>query len=224
MARFWTAVVTLVMLLVPATTRAGDLTLRDVIELHRSGLGDDVLIAVIQADGGPLALSYADIMDLKGYGLSERVIAALVRTGGRRVSEEALPGQAAVDVQQHVNVYAVPSVVVVAAPRPEDRHGRDDDRRRHDRGRDDAHRGRDHAQDVTRWDPPPAAWVTRPTDGRNVSSEGVVRTGKPPATWVTPNEIRTAPRGFHPGDSPDETKRSDASPAKGEDSRRRTPR
>ena len=65
---------------------AGDLTLRDVIELHRTGLGEDLLIAVIDADGGPFPLSFADIQDLKSDGLSERVIAALVRTGTRRAS------------------------------------------------------------------------------------------------------------------------------------------
>jgi len=75
------SVAILMMLLVPAAVRADDLTLRDVIELRRAGLGEDVLLAVIEADGGAFALSYADIMDLKGEGFSERLIAALVRTG-----------------------------------------------------------------------------------------------------------------------------------------------
>ena len=72
------------LLLTPLSAAAGELTLRDVMELHRTGLGDDLLIAVIEADGGPFRLSFADIQDLKSDGLSERVIAALVRTRARQ--------------------------------------------------------------------------------------------------------------------------------------------
>ena len=203
-------------LLVPATARAGDLTLRDVIELHRAGLGDELLIAVIEADGGPFTLDYAEILDLKSGGLSERVITALVRTGRGRAagSPDATPlslsadAPPAVVVEQDVTQVA-PMVVVVGATSPYD-VSHTNSRHRHDDGR--GGRGdRRHSQ------PPPATWVTRIEDGRNISSRG--RTfdgGKPPATWVTPHDIRTAPRGFHPGNQDTPRRGSDRDGRRGD--------
>ena len=61
------ALLAMALLLAPHSARANDeaLTLRDVIELHRSGLGDELLMAVIEAAAGGVRLSYADIQDLK---------------------------------------------------------------------------------------------------------------------------------------------------------------
>ncbi len=109
-----TLVALLALLLAPLPAAAGDLILRDVIELHRTGLGDDLLVAMIDADGSVFTLSFADIQDLKSDGLSERVIAALVRTGSRRAAaaQSAAPP---VHVSQNVVTYA-PTVVVVQTP------------------------------------------------------------------------------------------------------------
>jgi hypothetical protein len=162
------------LLLAPLPARATDeaLTLRDVIELHRSGLGDDLLIAVIDADAGGVTLSYADIQDLKSDGLSERVIAALVRSGGRRTA--SAPGDApapVVHVTQQVTTWAptviAPTIVVVPPPASDGRHER---------------RQREAAT------PPAATWVTRRDDGKNVAATGEIRTGRPAATWVTPRD------------------------------------
>ena len=160
------------LLLTPLSAVAGDLTLRDVIELHRTGLGDDLLIAVIDADAGPLRLSLADIQDLKGDGLSERVIAALVRAGARQSLPDGVE-----TVVEPVRVYQeaipyVPALVVVGTPVVPTpvvplRRG------------DRAHRSQ----------PPPATWVTRQEDGKNVpASTRVGRSSVPPATWVTPRD------------------------------------
>jgi hypothetical protein len=129
-----------------ATASAGDLTLRDVYELHRTGMGDDLLIALVEADPGPLELSLADIQDLKGAGFSERLIAALVMASRRPTAQ---PPTAPVVVQQHVYAptYAptfAPTFVyaptVVIAPRP-----REDDSPR---------------RPPVRREKPPATWVT----------------------------------------------------------------
>lgn len=167
-------VLALALLLAPRPALAGELTLRDVIELHRSGLGDELLMAVIQADGGPFALSLADILDLRSDGLSERVIAALVRTGSRPWSS---PGETpVVQVQQHVTQVA-PTVVVVSHGAPARRRARIDAPPR------PFSPGPGQIPPMT---PPPATWTTRREDGRNVSDRGHVRSGKPAATWVTP--------------------------------------
>jgi hypothetical protein len=182
------------LLLAPWSARADELTLRDVIELHRSGLGDELLIAVIEADGGPFTLDFTDIHDLKSDGLSERVIAALVRTGKRRSASTA--EAPAVSVEQHVTNVVPGLVVVGAATIPhgvDDRDGRHQSERfpRADDGRRDGRRKPyDHKVEV-----PAATWITRQEDGRNVSPPMPRRHhDTPAATWVTPNPIRTERR------------------------------
>jgi hypothetical protein len=181
---------------VPA--RAGDLTLRDVIELHRAGLGDELLIAVIEVDGGPFALGLADIHDLKGDGVSERVIAALVRTGARRSAPEG-HGTPTVHVEQHVTS-VVPGTVLLAPVLPYHAtvvpayvHG-------HPRTGSPTHTPpRTTAQPRAPFDHrveiPPATWITPSRDGRVNVPSTPVRRERPPATWVTPNPGRAeAPR------------------------------
>ena len=165
------------LVLTPLSAAAGDLTLRDVMELHRTGLGDDLLIAVIDADGGPFRLSFVDIQDLKSDGLSERVIAALVRTGGRQpLLEDVGTVVEPVAVYQEVVAY-VPSLVMVGTPVVP--VWRDENHVRHY-----ARRG-DRSLPAQ---PPPATWVTQREDGRNVPATGQVRSTVPPATWVTPRD------------------------------------
>ena len=57
------------------------LTIRDIIELSRAGLGDDVLLALIEVDGSVFATDTATLKQLKTAGVSERVIVAMVRSG-----------------------------------------------------------------------------------------------------------------------------------------------
>lgn len=182
-------VLLMALLLAPSPAGADELTLRDVIELHRTGLGDDLLIAVIDADGGPFSLSFGEIQDLKSDGLSERVIAALVRTGSRGTMSAA----PVVQVSQEVVTYAPTVVIVGATPAPAPPRGphstRDGQRNRHETA-----------------NPAAATWVTRQRDGRNITAAGPVRSSSPPATWVTPRdptpgdarETREAPRQARP--------------------------
>lgn len=187
------------LLATPHAASAGELTLRDVIELYRSGLGEDLLVAVIEADGGPIPLSTADVLDLRHAGISDRIITAMLRTA--RPSATAIAGATpVVTVQQDVTQYA-PTVVVVGATPPRQgeprRHG-DGPRVRADR-------------DVPAVSPP-SAWVMRRADGQNMTAAGKVESGKPPAAWVTPHTIRTAPPGFHPGNqkTPERGRAADA--------------
>ena len=48
----------------PTLSSAGELTILDLVELHRAGLGEEVLVALIEVDGGPFTLSTADVLDL----------------------------------------------------------------------------------------------------------------------------------------------------------------
>jgi hypothetical protein len=167
----------------PALSSAGELTVHDLVELHRAGLGEEVLVALIEVDGGPFMLSTADVLDLKALGLPERVIAALVRAG-RAVSADAPPDPEPVSTPDdfpsyvethHTGVVAVPVPIYVPVPR----HHRPDPRPGADVWREpqaDLRRGR----------------ASMPLG----TAPGVARSARP-----TVDDIRHAPPGFHPGAS-----------------------
>lgn len=67
------------------------LTIRDIIELTRSGLGEEVLLALIEVDRGVYAIDTATLKQLKAAGVSDRVIVALVRSGRELPVEPIAP-------------------------------------------------------------------------------------------------------------------------------------
>ena len=133
-----------------APFRAEALTVRDVIELSRAGLGEETLLALIEVDPSVFPIDTATLKSLKAAGVSERVIVAMVRSA--RVQPQAPPSEFAPDAQVPPQPQpAEPQVVVVhdAAPAvqevpvavpvyiPVERHHRDHD----GDGRADGHRG-----------------------------------------------------------------------------------
>ena len=80
-----------VLLLAGPATRAEALTIRDVIELTKAGISDEVLLALIDVDGGVYANDAATLKRLKEAGVSERVMVALVRSGRERRLPEPPP-------------------------------------------------------------------------------------------------------------------------------------
>lgn len=102
------------------------LTIRDVIELSRAGLTDDVLVALIEVDGGVYPTDTATLKRLKDAGVSDRVMIALIRSGRERRVEEPPPAPVVEDapvesppppvvVIEHREVI-VPQVQPVAVP------------------------------------------------------------------------------------------------------------
>jgi hypothetical protein len=84
----------LFLILIPLTeTRADALTLKEVIELSRSGIGDDVLIALIEVEKSVFAIDHETIKKLKAEGLSERVMIAMIKSG-RTAAPASTPGPA----------------------------------------------------------------------------------------------------------------------------------
>lgn len=61
--------------------RAEAVTIRDIIELSKAGLGDSVLLALIEVDRSVFAIDAATIKKLKDAGVSEVVIVAMIRSG-----------------------------------------------------------------------------------------------------------------------------------------------
>jgi hypothetical protein len=72
---------------VPATTSA--VTIDEVVALSKSGVSEQVIVAVIERDQTLFTLSPALIMKLQRDGLSDRVLLALIKSG--RPNEPPLP-------------------------------------------------------------------------------------------------------------------------------------
>ena len=96
------------------STAAQAVTLKDIIDLSKAGLGDEVLLALIDVDGGVFDVDPATLKSLKAAGLSERVIVALVRSGRERPVAPAEPPTLTDVVAQQ----AAPEVVYVERPSP----------------------------------------------------------------------------------------------------------
>lgn len=61
--------------------RAEALSVRDVIELSKAGLGDEVLLALIEVDPSIFAIDAPTLKQLKAAGISDRVIVAMIKSG-----------------------------------------------------------------------------------------------------------------------------------------------
>jgi hypothetical protein len=67
------------LLVLPA--RADALTVRDIVELTGAGLGEEILLALIEVDASVFPIDTATLKRLKAAGVSERVIVAMIRSG-----------------------------------------------------------------------------------------------------------------------------------------------
>lgn len=109
-------------------------TLRDLIDLSRSGLSDDILIALVEAEQSVFRLDAVAVQQLKQQGLSDRLLIHLLQTPTLREeaarNDQLAYGPAPAPVVQQapevvvidrVETIAVPVYipVVVARPRPE---------------------------------------------------------------------------------------------------------
>jgi len=85
---------TIAFVIVAALTagRAEAVTIRDLIELTKAGLSDQVLLALIEVDRGVFTIDTPTLKQLKEAGVSEAVIVALIRSG--RTPREQEPGPA----------------------------------------------------------------------------------------------------------------------------------
>jgi hypothetical protein len=139
--------VPLLLLLLPV--RADALTVRDILELTRAGLGDEILLALIEVDGPVSPIDTETLKRLKDAGVSERVIVAMVRSGRTRTDLQAPtmlrepeparvePQVVVIDHHDASEVREVPVAVPVFVPYAVRSLSNDDD---HNRNRDDSSR------------------------------------------------------------------------------------
>jgi hypothetical protein len=97
---------------VPSTASA--ITLREIVELARAGLSDDVLLALIEIDPRVYPVDPDTLRMLKESGVSEKVIVAMVKSGR---TQPAPLEQVPLDVLQPPPP-PEPQVVVVERERP----------------------------------------------------------------------------------------------------------
>jgi hypothetical protein len=124
MRRIALFVLPLITLFPPA---ANALTVRDVVELTRAGLGEDIILALIEVDPSVFPIDTATLKSLKDAGVSQRIIVAMIRSGRTQpplvdpapaVIEEARAPEPQVIVIDHRDapVQQVPVAVPVYVP------------------------------------------------------------------------------------------------------------
>jgi len=90
--------------------RAEAVTIRDIIELSKSGLGDSVLLALIEVDRSVFAIDAATIKKLKDAGVSDVVIVAMIRSGREQPPE---PPPAPIEPPHDPQPAPEPKVIVI---------------------------------------------------------------------------------------------------------------
>ena len=107
-----------------AAGRAEAITIRDLIELSKAGLSDDVLVALIEVDRRVFPIDTAALKQLKEAGVSDAVIVALIRSGRTAAPQPVAPSpvpeprQPEVIVLDHHDPAPAPAPAPVAIPVP----------------------------------------------------------------------------------------------------------
>ncbi len=70
-----------VLLWISTAVQVSAVSVRDIVELSRAGLGDEVILALIDIDPVRYDLDAPRVLELKHAGVSERVLAAMLRSG-----------------------------------------------------------------------------------------------------------------------------------------------
>ncbi len=102
--------------------RAEALTVRDVVELSKAGLSDDVLLALIEVDRTVFTIDTPTLKMLKEAGVSEPVIIAMIRSGRQTTAVpedqplETIPPPPPEPEEPHVVVADRPEPIVREVP------------------------------------------------------------------------------------------------------------
>jgi hypothetical protein len=80
-----------VLALMAGAARAEAITIAEIIELSKSGLSDEVLLALVEIESNVFPVDPDTVKALKSGGVSERVIAAIVRHGRAKPLEPVVP-------------------------------------------------------------------------------------------------------------------------------------
>lgn len=103
-----------VLLAIAAAVPASAVTPDELAALARAGLGDEVLLALVEATGVDQAVNASQAVTLRRAGVSERVIAAAIRAS-HRAPDPPAPDPVP---QATACVNCEPTVAVIGAPPP----------------------------------------------------------------------------------------------------------
>jgi hypothetical protein len=95
--------------LAPAVAKAA--SVEEIVRLSKSGVSDDVILALIGRDKTIFTIAPDDLLALKSEGVSEPVVLAMLKSG-REEGEEAVARQAAQAAAERAEVALLPNVVV----------------------------------------------------------------------------------------------------------------
>lgn len=93
-----------------SAARADAVTAKDIVDLTRAGLGEEVLLALIEVDGSLFTIDTDTLKSLKSAGVTDRVIEAMVRSGR---APQAIPPPPAFEPPP-----SQPQIVVIEHERP----------------------------------------------------------------------------------------------------------
>lgn len=94
-----------------------NLATRDLVALHQAGLGDEVLVALIEANYAVFNLGYVEIVELRKQGLSERVLIKMIESKTAPPRPRAVPEREQAAPTPVVVHQTVTQEVRVEAPR-----------------------------------------------------------------------------------------------------------
>jgi len=98
-----------------APVAADAITLKEIVQLSRAGLGEEVLLALIEVEQKVFAIDSETLRMLKDQGVSERVIVALIRSGRMQPAPEQPTAAPALEPPM---MQPEPQVVVIEHDRP----------------------------------------------------------------------------------------------------------
>jgi hypothetical protein len=100
-------------------TPVAAVTIRDIVDLARAGMSDEVILALIEADGTVFTLGSKDLVELKEAGVSQTVLVAMLRSGRSAPRSSLEPREPAEPAFDDPAATVGPAVVIIGrSPEP----------------------------------------------------------------------------------------------------------
>lgn len=110
--------VTVVAVVTASAARAEAITLREIVELTKAGLSEEVLLALIEVDQRVFSIDPETVKSLRDAGVSPRVIVAIVKSGRMPPAEPVNPERVVTERVIEVDRGDPPAPQIVVIDRP----------------------------------------------------------------------------------------------------------
>ena len=112
------SLVMVVAVLIASAARAEAITLREIVELTKAGLSEEVLLALIEVDQRVFSIDSETVKSLQDAGVSPRVIVAIVKSGRMPAAEPTVPERVITERIIEVDRAEPPAPQIVVIDRP----------------------------------------------------------------------------------------------------------